>query len=70
MDTQTEWHIRVETPIALHSVAHRVSHQIPTESETSRQIALHPPKSRCRTFLSGPPLSHFPLTAHGGGGLG
>ena len=50
--------IRLETPIALHSVAHRVSHQIPAESEMSRQIALHPPKSRCRTFLRNP-LAHF-----------
>ena len=31
------WHIRVETPTALHSVAHRLSHQIPAESEMSRQ---------------------------------
>ena len=55
-----KWHIRVETPIALHSVAHRVSHQIPAESEMSRQNRATPPKSRCRTFLR-TPLSHFPL---------
>ena len=37
--------ILLETPIALHSVAHRLSHQIPAE---------HPHKSRCRTFLRNP----------------
>ena len=51
----------METPIALHNVAHRVSHHIPAESEMSRQNrATPPPKSRCRTFLRAP-LSHFPL---------
>ena len=44
----------METPIALHSVAHRVSHQIPAESEMSRQNRATPPKSRCRTFLRTP----------------
>ena len=48
----------METPIALHSVAHGVSHQIPAESEMSRQN--RPPKSRCRAFLR-TPLAHFPL---------
>ena len=38
----------VETPIALHSVAHRVSQRIPAESEMSRHATT--PKSRCRTF--------------------
>ena len=52
--------IRVETPIALHSVAHRVSHPIQAESEMSRQNRATAPKSRCRTFLR-TPLSHCPL---------
>ena len=60
------WHIRVETPIAVHSVARRVSHQIPAEKTRCRaKIVLHPLKSPppnqgvapfsgppCRTFLS------------------
>ena len=48
--------------IALHSVAHRVSHQIPadSESEMPHQNRATTPKSRCRTFLR-TPLSHFPL---------
>ena len=33
----------METPIALHSVAHRVSHQIPAGSEMSRQNRATPP---------------------------
>ena len=36
----------------------RVSHQIPAESEVSRQNRATPPKSRCRTFL-GPPRRTF-----------
>ena len=47
-------------PIALHSVAHRVSQQILQNQRCRAKIALHPPKSRCRTFLWTPP-SHFPL---------
>ena len=39
-----KWHIRVETPIGLHSVAHRVSHQIPAESEMLRQHRATPPR--------------------------
>ena len=53
----------MKTPIALHSVAHRVSHQIPAESEMSRQDRATPPPPPnqgiapfsgppCRTFLS------------------
>ena len=52
----------METPIALHSVAHRVSHQIPadSESEVSRQNRATPqikvshlsPDPLSRTFLS------------------
>ena len=49
---QPYWHIRVETPIALHSVAHRVSHQIPAESEMSRQNRATPPKSSLRVKVS------------------
>ena len=41
----------MKTPIALHSVAHRVSHHIPAESEMSRQNRATPPPSRSRTFL-------------------
>ena len=50
----------METPIALHSVAHRVSHHIPAESEMSRQNRATPPQINvshlspdpaCRTFL-------------------
>ena len=63
----------METRFALHSVAHRVSHQFPQNQRCRAKIALHHPKSRCRTFLR-TPLSHFPLIrsrARGGcrGGL-
>ena len=62
----------METPIALHSVAHRVSHQILAESEMSRQNRAAPPppqKSRCRTFLW-TPQSHFPVSFEAGKGPG
>ena len=45
-----------------------MSHQIPAESEMSRQnrATPPPPESRCRTFL-GTPLSHFLSFAAGRG---
>ena len=63
----------METSIALHSVAHRVSHQIPAESEMSRQNRATPPQIKV-SHLSPDPLSHFPLIrsrqgARGGGGV-
>ena len=47
----------METLIALHSVAHRVSHQIPAESEMSRQNRATPPQISRSTVapFSGPP---------------
>ena len=50
----------METPFALHSVPQRVSHQIPAESEMSRQNRATAPQIKvapfsappCRTFLS------------------
>ena len=46
--------------IALHSVAHRVSHQIPAESEMSRQNRATPPQIKV-SHLSRDLPSHFPL---------
>ena len=66
-----EWHIRVETPIALHSVAHRVSHQIPAESEMSRQNRATPPQIKVSHLSPDPPvaLSSHSQQAGGQGGV-
>ena len=53
----TSWHIRVETPIALHSVAHRVLHQIPAESEMSRQNRATPPQIKVSHLSPDPPVA-------------
>ena len=56
-----------ETPIALHSVAHRVSHQTTAESENSCQNRATPPPNQGVAPFSGPP----PLAGRGprrGGG--
>ena len=49
----------METPIALHSVAHRVPHQIPAESEMSRQNRATPPPNKGVAPSSGPPCRTF-----------
>ena len=43
--------------------------KFPQNQRCRAKIALHPPKSRCRTFLR-TPLSHFPLIAAAGRGCG
>ena len=50
-------HIRVETPIALHSVAHRVSHRNPAESEMSRQNRATPPQIKVSHLSPDPPVA-------------
>ena len=48
----------METPIALHSVAHRVSHQIPAESEEmSRQNRATPPQIKVSHLSPDPPVA-------------
>ena len=54
----------METPIALHSVANRVPHQIPAESEMSRQNRAIPPQIKV-SHLS--PERTFPPFAAGRG---
>ena len=51
----------METPIALHSVAHRVSHQIPAESEMSRQNRATPPQIKVSHLSLDPPVA---LSSH------
>ena len=60
----------METPIALHSVAHRVSHQIPAESEMSRQNRATPPPNQGVAPFSGPPRGTFLSFAAGRGPRG
>ena len=43
--------------------------EFPQNQRCRAKIALHPPKSRCRTFLR-TPLSHFPLILPAGRGRG
>ena len=45
----------METPIALHSVAHRVLHLIPAESEMSRQNRATPPQIKVWHLSPDPP---------------
>ena len=47
----------METPIELHSVAHRVSHQIPAESEMSRQNRATPPQIKVSHLSPDPPVA-------------
>ena len=47
----------METPITLHSVAHRVSHQIPAESEMSRQNRATPPQIKLSRLSPDPPVT-------------
>ena len=65
------WHMRVETPIALHNVAHRVSHQIPAESAMSRQNRATPPQIKVSHLSPDPPvaLSSHSQQAGGQGGV-
>ena len=64
------WHIRVETPIALRSVAHRVSHHIPAESEMSRQNRATPPPNQGVAPFSGPPPRRTRFSFPAGRGRG
>ena len=57
----------METPIALHSVAHRVSHQIPAESEMSRQNRATPPQIKVSHLSPDPPCRRFLSFAAGRG---
>ena len=61
----------METPIALHSVAHRVSPQVPAESEMSRQNRATPPQIKVSHLSPDPPvaLSSHSQQAEGRGGL-
>ena len=62
----------METPIALHSVAHRVSHQIPAESEMSRQNRATPPEMKVLHLFPDPPVavsSHSQQAGGQGGGV-
>ena len=55
----------------LHSVAHRVSHQVPAESEMSRQNRATPPQIKVSHLSPDPPValsSHF-AAGRGRGGL-
>ena len=54
----------LETPIALHSVARRVSHQIPAESEMSRQNRATPPQIKVLHLSPDPPVA---LSSHSRG---
>ena len=47
----------MEIPIALHGVAHRVSHQIPAESEMSRQNRATPPQIKVSHLSPDPPVA-------------
>ena len=47
----------METPIALHRVAHRVSNRIPAESETSRQNRATPPQIKVSHLSPDPPVA-------------
>ena len=57
----------MDAPIALHSVAHRVSHQIPAESEMSRQNRATPPPTQGVAPFSRPPCRTFHSFAAGRG---
>ena len=56
----------METPIALHSVAHRVSHQIPAESEMSRQNRAAPPQIKVSHLSPDPPVALSSVQQAGG----
>ena len=56
-----KWHICVETPITLPNVAHRVSHQIPAESEMSGQNRPKPPQIKVSHLSPDPPVT---LSSH------
>ena len=58
------------TPIALHSVAHRVPHQIPAESEMSRQNRTTPPPNQGVAPFSGPPVAPSSHSQQAGGQAG
>ena len=51
----------METPIALHNVAHRVSHQIPSDIEMSRQNRATPPQIKVSHLSPDPPVA---LSSH------
>ena len=60
----------METPIALHSVAHRVSHQIPAESEMSRQNRATPPQIKVSHLSPDPPVALSSHSQQAGGAAG